>query len=318
MTPHIAVAGAGKWGMNHVRNLHQLGLLAAVADPSASVREALNRDFPGVSVVASVAELTALDEVRGVVLATPAHLHADDALPVIHSGRHVLVEKPMAMTSIDARKIVEAAAAADVACMVGHLLLFNPAYQALRTAVQGGLIGELRFVSIDRLNFGTVRPVEDALWSLGVHDVAVAVDLVGCETAEVQAHHGYPLGRTVADDVTLAIRFSSGPEARIRSSWLSPTKLRQLVAIGTTGMLELDETSMTVTLHRKKVAADLALHDEGSEVLCEFPGSNMVAAELTEFARRIASGDRRGAADGWNGVAVIELMERASKGAAHG
>jgi predicted dehydrogenase len=289
MSNRIAVIGAGPWGRNHIQTLHELGELSLVVEQVESLHLEIHKRAPGVTIssTASHEELRASGTV-GVVIATPAITHASIAVPLLEAGFDVLVEKPMALEPADAVAICDAAEANNRVVMVGHMLLFQPAIAFMKTMIVNGEIGSLRGIYARRRNFGRVRVVENSMWSLGVHDVAVLLDLVGSAPLQLQATGQWLLGNDIADDVTLQMRFANDVYASLHTSWLWPEKDRGLTIVGSKAMLTYDEETQTVTRHAKKVVNGSELLDSGTDVV--FQGeAQPLRAELESFVAAIES-----------------------------
>ncbi|HLE97195.1 MAG TPA: Gfo/Idh/MocA family oxidoreductase [Candidatus Thermoplasmatota archaeon] len=313
----VGVIGAGAWGRSHVRTLQEMGELAVVVEAHAPTREKVLADFPGVPVVADLAEALKGDA-KAFVVATPAATHFDVATRILTAGKDVLVEKPLTLSSAEGERLVAAADAAGRVLMVGHLLLYDPGTAALAAALRAGRIGELRSVAIERLKLGRVRREEDVLWSFGVHDIAVMLDLVGAEPVRVDASGHAVLQPRVADDVHVHMTFPGDVRAHLHVSWLWPETRRRTTLVGSKAMLTYDEVRREVRLHRRHVGADLKEADEGDEVL--FSGeAQPLRAELEHFLACVRT-RARPRSDGTQGVRVLRVLERAgaAMGGAHG
>jgi predicted dehydrogenase len=184
--PRVGVIGAGRWGWNLVRTLHALEVLHAVADPRDEVRDRVSVEYPDVLVLATHQDLLS-SGVDAVVIATPASTHAVLAIEALRAGKAAFVEKPFALTVEDAERIVHEADAAQLVLMAGHLLLYQPAIVWLSDFLRSGRIGWVASFYQDRLSLGTVRRLENSLWSLGVHDVAAILYLAGQEPVRLAA-----------------------------------------------------------------------------------------------------------------------------------
>lgn len=235
----VAVVGCGAWGKNHVRTHAAIGSLAAVVDPVPGVAEAHAAAY-GVE-ARTFDEVLADPAVDGVVIAAPAADHARLALAALAAGKHVFVEKPLALTVEDAERVVAAAAEADRVLMVGHLLQYHPAFLALRSLVDTGRLGELRYLYSNRLNLGQFRQEENSLWSFAPHDLSMLLSLVGEEPDEVWATGAAYLTSDVADVTTTHLAFPSGPRAHVFVSWLHPFKEQRLVVVGSEAMAVFDD-----------------------------------------------------------------------------
>lgn len=306
----VAVIGAGQWGQNLVRTLHALGALAAVADTSPGLRAALALRYPNLALYADYRSL--LDsQIQAVAIATPAQTHYEIARAAIEAGKDVFVEKPMTLSATDAEALAALAAAHERILMVGHLLLYQPAVQWIKSHLESGLLGTVRSLHQERLNLGRARAFENVLWSFGVHDVAVLLYLVGTGPTRLDVTGQRVLQNGIEDDVYLHLTFASGIQAHLHVSWLWPEKRRRLAVVGSKGMLIYDEADQTVTLHQKSIGQDLTISDKGSEVVYRGSGEPL-RLELEHFLdcmhRRMPP-----RSDGTTGVAVIRVLEEASR-----
>lgn len=309
----VGVIGAGAWGINHVRTLHEMGCLGVVVEMSSVLRAVVAEQFPEVPLLDSLEELWSHPDlsagIDAFVVATPAQTHADIAEALFRAGKHVLVEKPMTLDSADARRIIEASETAGKTLMVGHLLLFQPAIQFIKKYLDEGNLGRPYTLTQRRSKLGRARRVENVLWSFGVHDVAVLLYLVGEAPVETRASGHSAVTAGIEDDVHLHLRFGNGVLANLHNSWLWPRVERELIVTGEKGILVYDEIHQKVILHRKRIDGDLKNVDEGEEVIFE-GAAQPLRLELEHFIECCETG-RKPIADGRNGVDVVEVLEKA-------
>jgi predicted dehydrogenase/serine acetyltransferase len=239
--PSVAVIGCGGWGRNLVRSFHKLGALAAVCDASAATcSDMVSRfEIPALSLDA----ILAAPEIQAIVVATPAETHAAVALRAIEAGKHVFIEKPMALDLESARRVTQAAAARGRIIMVGHLLHYHPAFLRLQELVSQGALGRLQYIDATRLNLGRFRRKEDAFWSLAPHDISMILALAGGTPQTVRASGSEHVQSHVADIVRAELAFPGGLDAHIFASWLHPYKEQKLIATGDRGMAVFDDTA---------------------------------------------------------------------------
>jgi predicted dehydrogenase len=312
VSPTVAVVGAGAWGKNHVRTLNELGALAGVVEASESLRERVHHDYPGIRVWSSIEQ--ALPHVPAFVIATPAASHVALASIALDAGKGVLIEKPMALEVEGAQALVHKADAGRHTLMVGHLLIYQPAIAKLKELLDQGIIGKVYRIHQERLNFGRVRETESVLWSLGPHDVAVLMYLLGGHPEPVQAAGSSYLQPGIQDDVHLELGFADGCSAHIHVAWYWPEQRRGLKVMGETGMIVYDEASQTLTLHRKRLAGGtgverLALVDDG--VVSMFAGHGQpLLLEDQHFLTCLESGAKP-LSDGQSGLDVIRVLQLA-------
>ncbi len=239
----IGVVGAGAWGSNHVRVWRQLGALRAIADAEIGRLEGARSDMPDVALHQDWREMIQRQDVRGVVIATPAVTHAEIAMRCIEAGKDVLVEKPLATAVADAEKLVGLAEASGAVLMVGHVLEYHPAVLALRTLIEDGELGKVLYMYSNRLNFGKVRTEENALWSFAPHDIALLLRLVGAMPKAVTASGGDYLSDGVADVTLMSLDFPGPIAAHVFVSWLHPFKEHRFVVVGDRQMAVFDDTA---------------------------------------------------------------------------
>jgi predicted dehydrogenase len=252
----VGVAGLGYWGPNLARNFDRLGgaELAWLCDESEERLQRHTAAFPGARSTGSLDDLLSDDGLDAVVLATPVATHASLALKVLDAGKHCFVEKPLAQSVEEAEQVVAAARAADRVLMVGHLLEYHPGVEALKQLVDGGELGDARYIYSNRLNLGVLRPDENALWSLGAHDVSVILRLAGEEPYDCRAVGESYMQEGIEDVVFCYLRFPSGLAAHMHLSWLDPHKERRFTVVGSKKMATFDD----MELERK-----LTVYDKG-------------------------------------------------------
>lgn len=247
MTLGVAVAGAGYWGKNIVRTFaaHPRVHLVAVCDPSPDVRGRIQHEYPGLPTTETLDALLARTDVDAVAIASPAAQHAAMAVQCLRAGRHVLCEKPLAVTIDSARQVVDEAERSGKVMMVGHLLAYHPAMSYLRDLIASGQLGTIYYLYSQRVNLGRIRTDESALWSFGPHDLTMILDLVGAEPDTVSAHGRAFLRPGTEDVVFMHLDFREGPLAQVQMSWLDPHKERRLTVVGSKKMAVFDDAHPT-------------------------------------------------------------------------
>jgi predicted dehydrogenase len=313
----VAVVGLGYWGPNLARNFDALPgcELRWCCDGDAAVRARLEPAFPGARFTGSLDEVLADPTLDAVVLATPVKSHAELARRVLAAGKHCFVEKPLAQSVADAEQVVAAAAAAGRIVMVGHLLEYHPGVRKLKELADAGELGEIHYIYSNRLNLGQLRADENALWSLGAHDVSVLLLLAGEEPYEVDAR-GESYMRDGVEDVVFAfLRFPSGLAAHLHLSWLDPHKERRFTVVGSRRMATFDD----MAFERK-----LTIYDKGFDEKAESYGEYITRSgdvmsprianteplrlECEHFVDCVRDG-RRPTSDGASGVRVVRVLE---------
>jgi len=241
-TTGVALLGFGHWGRNLARNFARLGALRAVSDPDPRALEAAGKAYPDARLTADWEEPIADPAVRACAIAAPAALHYELARRALEAGKDVFVEKPLALTAKEGEALVELAEKQERILMVGHLLEYHPATEALRALVAKGELGKIQYVYSNRLNLGRIRTEENALWSFAPHDVHVMLRLLGEAPVEVACQGGSYLSHQLADVTMSLMTFASGVRGHIFVSWLHPFKEQKLVIVGDRKMAVFDDT----------------------------------------------------------------------------
>jgi predicted dehydrogenase len=237
----IAQVGLGQWGKNLMRNFDQLAELIWLCDVDDERRAQAAQLYPSALVTSSFDDVLGDESVEAVVVATPVPTHYELARRALEAGKHVFVEKPPAMRGAEMEDLCELAEERGRVLMPGHLLLYHPGVQKLKEIVDSGELGEVLYVYGNRQNLGTFRTNENALWSLGVHDLSVLLYLIDEEPSEVRAHGNAFLSRGVEDVVFCYLRFPSGKMAHMHLSWLDPHKIRRITVVGNERMAVFDD-----------------------------------------------------------------------------
>ena len=240
MKKNIAVVGCGHWGKNLGRNFAELGALAAVSDLDNHLAQSFAKQYKVVNL--SLKEVINDSTIEGVVLAVPAPLHASIAIEAMNSGKHVYVEKPLAMNVVEAKAMINSAKENGLQLMVGHLLQYHPVFASIQSLVQSGEFGSLDYIYSNRLSFGKVRSEEDVIWSFAPHDISMILSLTGQEPELVRTESSEILQPNLADTAIIHMNFNSGLKAHISVSWLHPYKEQKLVIVCRDAMIVFDDT----------------------------------------------------------------------------
>jgi predicted dehydrogenase len=318
MSVRIAVVGMNYWGPNLARNLDRLGgcELAWCCDLDEGLLARHRDAYPSTRFSTDLDEVLADPGVDAVVVATSVPTHARLALRVIEAGKHVFVEKPLAVTAADAREVAAAADARGLVLMVDHLLVHHPGVALVKEMVDSGHLGRVFYLYGNRVNLGIVRPDENALWSLGPHDISVMLHLVGEHPVEVQARGASYLQPGVEDVVFGTVRFPSGVIGHLHLSWLDPHKMRRMTVIGEERMAVFDdmETERKVTVYDKGPIPRTETFGEYIQVrsgdirIPKVAASEPLRLVCEHFVSCVAEG-RTPLTDGRSGVAVVEVLE---------
>jgi predicted dehydrogenase len=315
---NIGAVGLGYWGPNLARNLDELegAALTWLCDRDESRLERYGGRFPDARKTTRFEDLLEDDELDAVAIATPAVTHFELTREALLAGKHVFVEKPLALSSVLGEQLVALAEERALVLMPGHLLLYHPGVAKLKGLVDSEELGRLLYVYGNRQNFGKVRKAENALWSLGAHDLSVILHLVGEEPTEASARGESFLNPGVEDVVFCYLRFPSGVVAHMHLSWLDPHKMRRMTVVGDKKMAVFDdmEPERKVTVYDQAPEQPVDTWDEwqtrsGDISIPKVAGDEPLRLECEHFLDLLrGKGDRVAAAR--EGLAVVRALEQ--------
>jgi predicted dehydrogenase len=313
----VGVVGLGYWGPNLARNIDALdgAELAWCCDEREQARERFAASFRRTRFTADLDDLLADDQLDAVVVATPVPTHAQLAVRVLRAGKHCFVEKPLAQSIGDGERAVAAARETGRLLMVGHLLEYHPGVRKLKEIADSGELGDIHYIYSNRLNLGQLRRDENALWSLGAHDISVILHLAGEDPHELSAH-GESYMRLGVEDVVFAfLRFPSGLAAHLHLSWLDPHKERRFTVVGSQRMATFDD----MDFERKVTVYDKGF-DQKSDSYGEYitragdiyspriSNAEPLRLEVEHFVACVRDGTTP-RSDGESGLRVVRVLE---------
>jgi predicted dehydrogenase len=314
-TVRIGLVGLGYWGPNLARNFDDLpgAELAWLCDSDEERRAGVAARFPDTRTTADLDELLHDPGLDAIVIATPVITHHALSKQALEAGKHVFVEKPMALEAEEAEELVELAEERDLVLMPGHLLLYHPGVRKLKELVDSGALGRVLVVYGNRQNLGQIRKDENALGSLGAHDLSVILHLVGEEPVECHAHGESILGE-VEDVVFCYLKFPSGIVAHMHLSWLDPHKMRKMTVVGAAKMAVFDDMDLDrkVTVYDKAAEQAMGTYGEwqtrtGDIWIPKIANDEPLRLECEHFLGLVrGEGDRFEAAR--DGVAVVRAL----------
>jgi len=310
----IGVIGAGYWGSNLIRNCAELGVLDSVCDPDESALETARQLYPSIVATTDLTDLLSRP-VDAVMIAAPAKLHADITLSAIARGKHVFVEKPLALSVSDGQQVEKAARGAGLTVFVGHLLFYHPAVKKLRSMIAEGVIGDVWHVRSRRLSLGRLRTHENVWWSFAPHDVALTIAIFGEEPLGVSSAQTQGRGLPISDVAYADFQFSNGRTAHIEVSWLDPDKTARLDIFGKRGVLTFNDSrkGSSLTLKPFTISANeggMPVAIRGEEQNIEFESLEPLKAEIQAFVDSIAV-ERLPETDASQGIAVLRALAMA-------
>lgn len=230
----VGLLGFGYWGPNYARVLHELPQveLVVVCDQNSERLVQVRQRYPGISTVQEVGQVLGRPDLDAVVIATPASTHQSLVSAALRSGRHVLVEKPMALEAAGCSMLCGLAAAGRRVLMVGYTFLYNGGIRKMKECMAPDQFGQVYYLHATRTNLGPIRQDVNAAWDLAPHDVAIFNYLLDRQPQWASAIGTCAL-RTNRDDIVFAtLGYTDNIVANIHVSWADPNKVREVVAVG--------------------------------------------------------------------------------------
>jgi len=319
-TLRVGVLGYGYWGSKHVRVLRGLpDVEVVVIEQHVDRLAAAGEDFPGTTLMTDLE--SALTEVDAVIVATAASSHVKLATTCLEAGVHVLVEKPLATSSIDAAGLVDLADQTGLVLMVGHTFEYNPSVRVLHDMVKGGVLGEIRYIDTARLNLGLYQPDVNVIWDLAPHDISIVNYLLGSVPSHVSAWARGNVMDGVEDVAHLQLEYDSPAlNSYVHVSWLDPKKVRRVTVVGSEKMAVYNDTDpnepirvydMGVDVEDLDVSPNRPLQYRYGDIWSpRITGTEPLAAEDQHFIDCIRTGERP-VSDGLSGLAVVKTIEAA-------
>ena len=316
----LGQVGLGSWGPNLLRNFNDIPgcEVKLCCDVDADALERVRRRYPLTSTTLEYEDLLADDEIDAIVISSPSPTHYDLAIEALRNDKHVLVEKPIALSLPDAEELIAVAKERGLMLMVGHLLEYHPGVTRLKKMVDTGDLGDIYYIYSSRLNLGQVRRHENAMWSLAPHDISVILYLLGEEPVEVSAQGMDHLQQGIQDTVFLTMHFSHKKIAHCHVSWLDPHKVRKITVVGARRMAVFDDTEIMekLRMYDKGVEDGVGYESYGDSLSVRFGDVNIPRIDMREplrieceqFLECIRSG-RQPLTDGLDGLRVLRVLD---------
>lgn len=321
----LAQVGVGAWGRNLLRNFSSLKncVVSWCCDTDKEALKYVKEHYNDkIRLTTDFDALIKDPKVDAIVIATFPASHAGLTLKALNAGRHVFVEKPLALNVKDGLRMVKAAKKARKTLMVGHLLLYHPAINCIKKYIREGTLGDIYYLYSARVNLGTVRRDENALWNLTVHDISVAHYLLDDEPVEVTARGESYLNPKIEDVVFVTVKFKNKVISHIHASWLDPHKIRKLTIVGSKKMVVFDDMAGTdkIRLYDKGVDRfvsgstyqDFLTLREGDVHIPHVDMIEPLKLECRHFIDCILT-NKKPLADGENGLAVLKVLNAAQR-----
>lgn len=309
MNKKIAVIGCGIWGKNLVRNFHSLACLYTGCDIDAELLESISKEYPEINFTNNIENIFNSKEIDGIAIATPSHTHYPLVKKALEAGKHVYVEKPIATCSEEAAELNKIADAKELVLMVGHLLLYHPAVNRLRSIVNEGQLGEIKYVQSDRLNINLFWNDRNVMWDLAPHDVSMISYILDSSPLDVTSSVGVSTNNDgIVDIAHIDLEFPENVHAHISNSWIHPIKRVMLIVRGTNATAVLDDTDSSNKLH----IYDNFSTDKKTVEYPEYLEIEPLKLECQHFISCITN-KIKPRSDGLNGYEVVNILEKAER-----
>jgi predicted dehydrogenase len=325
VTHNVAVIGCGYWGPNLVRNLRSLPgvTVSVICDRSQARLDHLGTLYPEVEKATSIERVTGDPSIDAVAIATPVSTHHALAAACIAAGKHVFVEKPLAITSVQCRELIRLAEEHRRTLMVGHTFVYTSTVRKIKEIIDAGDIGDLIYTSCRRLNLGLFQKDINVAWDLAPHDIAIILYLTGCQPDSVNCQGKSHVTPGIEDVTNMSLSFPGGGFATIQSSWIDPRKVREITMVGTRKMIVYDDTEPLekVKIYDKRVEAPPHYDTFGEfhysyhygDILSPFVRQEEpLRTECQHFIDCIENGARPDSS-GQDGLAVVSVLEAATE-----
>jgi len=311
----ICVVGAGKWGMNHINTLDKLNVLGGVVEINEKAKSYIKKKYPAIKINSSVDEAVK-QNYDGFIVATNPNSHYSIAKNIIEKGFHVLVEKPLTLNKVDAIKLCNIAKKNNVNLMVGHLLLFHPAFRKIKQILDSGRIGVLQYIYSNRLNLGTVRTDENVFWSFAPHDISLFQYFFNNQPVEVISRGLDVLQNDIHDTTITSIKYPNKGMGHIFVSWLHPFKEHRFVIVGSKGMIHFEDSHLDkpLLLYDKSFKLDNDRFPKPKVGITEeikYDKELPLDLELKYFIDHL-DGKKLDIASGESAIEVIDILEQAT------
>jgi predicted dehydrogenase len=326
----VSVVGAGYWGPNLVRNFTASPRwnVVSVVDKDAARASMLARRFPGVAVESDVEQALRVGTVDAVAIATPVETHYAIAKAALNAGKHVLVEKPLTLTSAQGEELCALAEARGLTLMVDHTFLYTGAVELLRKIVQSEDFGEVLYVDSVRVNLGLFQSNVNVIYDLAPHDISIFGYILGEDPISVAVQAAACIHSDMHDVAFITLRYPSGVLAHVHVSWLSPVKQRLFTVAGRNRMALWDdvEPSEKVRIYDKGVdvrpnpesnARRMVSYRTGDMYAPALDSREALGKILDDFHDAILEGCVT-RASGRDGLMVVRVLEATDRSLAEG
>lgn len=239
------VIGCGYWGPNLIRNFSQLkdSDVIVCADLDEGRLAHMQNLYPNIEVTVDYRTILSRDDIDAIVIATPPATHHRIGMESLQAGKHLFVEKPLALSTAECSDLLSAARKRGLTLMTGHTFVYTAAVNKIKEVIESGELGEIHYVSTTRVNLGIFQEDINVIWDLAPHDVSILNYVLGARPEAVSTNASSYIRRGVEDVAFLTMRYPNDTLAHVHVSWLNPNKIRSTTVVGSRKMLVYDDIS---------------------------------------------------------------------------
>jgi len=322
---NAAIIGVGRWGPNIVRNFVSMDgvQVVRVCDLDVGRLAAISKKNPAIKTTTNPEEILADRAIDCTVICTPVTTHYALAEQALKNGQHVFVEKPLATSSAECRKLIALAEEHKRILFVGHTFEYNAGIRAAKNYIASGELGEIYLIDASRTNLGPVRSDVNALWDLAAHDIAIFSYWLDGGPCSVSARGACYLNKSVEDVVYATFEYAGGVIAHVHASWLNPRKIREITVVGSKKMLVWNDMNLSepIRIYNKGIDKDELYPDtfdsfrlsirEGEVMIPSIQLNEPLMTECLHFIDCVRSGEKP-MTDGYDGLNVVRALEAAT------
>ena len=319
---NIAVIGCGYWGPNLIRNFITCldTELIWICDQDKMRLEKIKKNYPTVKQTTEMYQILNDDSIDGVAIATPVHTHFSIAQACLESGKHVLIEKPLASSVAEGQDLIHFARQKGLQVMTDHTFCYTAPVRKMKTIITSGALGQLLYFDSIRINLGLFQPDINVIWDLAPHDLSILDFLLDMKPISVSAQGRCHVGNNLEDIAYVSLGYADNFIAHFHLNWLSPVKIRRTIIGGSEKMLVWDDLDLSekVRVYEKGIEISKEDHEQRRQLLISYRTGDMYAPQLfqtealalvvKEFADCIRE-DRPALTDGAAGLRVLKILE---------
>ena len=323
--PNIAVIGAGYWGPNLIRNFDQLPNcnMSICCDLDPKKLERIENLYCGIQTTSNLDDILENPDIDAVAIATPVHTHEMLGLKCLEAGKHVLIEKPLANSVVACQRLIQKAEENNLVLMVGHTFEFTAAVNKAKEIIDSGELGDIYYISCQRVNLGLFQPDINVIWDLAPHDISILLYLLNENPASVNAQGRAHFKENIEDVSTMTLNFPSGTIAFVHNSWVDPAKIRKITIVGSKKMLVYDDIKQNekIKIYDKGVEAP-PYYDTYAEFHFSYRYGDIFIPRIHEYeplrqeCNHFVESFQNGTTpqtDGYNGLRVVSILEASTR-----